>query len=81
MCLRVVFLWAMAYKSFLNASNVKLGEQFLADSYIICPTESQQSLEHLLSTIISDANIWIWRGALKVPTATDITPILSELEY
>ena len=59
----------MATDSFLSPEDARLGKQFLADGYVIRPSESHEGLEHLHSTIVGNANEWLKKNGLTAPIA------------
>ena len=45
----------MSNNSFLDTEDVALGEQFLADGFVIRPSESHENLENLRSVVTHGA--------------------------
>jgi len=57
----------MVDNSFLDAEDVALGQQFLADGFVIRPAESRGNLENLHLTIINSANDWLNKNGRSAP--------------
>jgi len=57
----------MSNNSFLDTEDVALGKQFLADGFVIRPSESHDNLENLRSAVIHGANDWLKTNGQPAP--------------
>lgn len=57
----------MTNDSFLSSEDAMLSKRFLADGYVIRPSESRETLESLRSAIIKNANDWLVKDGQPAP--------------